>query len=134
MNLKQQALANVTERLYGQSSDGLREPSVFVTVDHILNQPEVYGFDGNAIRFTEDLANMIVASSRNWDNLGTDRLPEDGAHAFIFAQARKAVLNILASDFGQRAIETELESLEEDERIYREDAAVDAEIDRRMGK
>lgn len=135
-DMLKQALDNVTERLYGQSSElgRLREPSIFVTVDHMLNEPEKYGFDGNAIRFTEDLANAIVVSSKDWESLGTEKLPEDWAHAFIFAQARKAVLDILASDFCQRAIEAELECLEQDERIYHEDSAVDAEIDRRMGK
>lgn len=135
-DMLKQALANVTERFYGQSSERGRlcEPSVFVTVDHMLNEPEKYGFDGNAIRFTEDLTNAIMASSRDWEYMGTERLPEDWAHAFIFAQARKAVLDILASDFGQQAIADELERLEDDEREYRNDAAVDAEIDRRMGK
>lgn len=112
-----EAVRNVAERLYGQRkprSD--RDASVAVTVDHMLNEPAVYGFDGDGVD-ADDLANAITASCRDWEYYHfkhPDKLPDDPAHAFILKATRKAVTAILAGAYGQWCIEEELDYLKED--------------------
>jgi len=117
---RKEATENVIERLFGVAPEYMTgKPDVFVTVDHMLNEPEKYGFDGNAIRFTEDIANAISASARGltWHH-DLDREEDhiqDAAHYLVFHLARMAVDAILASPYGQECIEDEIDRLAEND-------------------
>ena|SRR5690242_13993080 len=118
-----QARLNVIGQLLGhEKSKCFRGPDIFVLVDHMFDQPDKYGFNGNAIRFTEDLANAISRSCwGDWEWLmeNEDRKPDDAAYALIWPLAKQAVLDILASKYGQDVIEAEVEYLrQEDEETY----------------
>ena len=110
----------LVERLYGH---GHRKdeviprgaPSVFITTDHMLNDPEVYGFDGNSFD-EEDMGAAIVAATKNgdWEWYHFDKpdlVPNDKAHAFILRPARKAVTKILEGAWAQAQIDDRIAEL-----------------------
>lgn len=114
----------LVERLYGH---GHRKgevilrgaPSVFITTDHMLNDVEAYGFDGNSFD-EDDMGSAIAAATANggWEVYHFDKpeaLPDDKAHAFILRPARRAVTEILEGAWAHSQIDDRIAELAADD-------------------